>query len=93
MRDDAFADECTEYAKEKLLQRDVEIIVESVDKNGTFMGTLFLRKEVRNNQCTVLITISDKINFPRISLLLCWSKVLPAYLVQLQSAQSLVLPF
>ncbi|CAG8809093.1 7183_t:CDS:2, partial [Dentiscutata erythropus] len=39
-----FAAEALEFANRKLLQRDVEIEVENVDKTGGFIGTLWINK-------------------------------------------------
>ena len=37
-----FGDEAAAFARDKCFQRDVDIEVESVDKNGTFIGNLYL---------------------------------------------------
>ena len=39
---DAHGDECTQHVKEMLLQREVEIEVENMDKAGNFIGYLFV---------------------------------------------------
>lgn len=49
---DPCADECTEFAKEKLHQRDVQVIVDNVDPRGNFVGTLWHNK--RNFSVTLL---------------------------------------
>jgi len=40
-----YAEEASEFSREKLHQHDVELEVESHDKGGTFIGTLFLNKK------------------------------------------------
>ncbi|XP_050363710.1 ribonuclease TUDOR 1-like [Argentina anserina] len=40
-RDEPFSDEAIAVMKRRIMQRDVEIEVESVDKSGTFVGTLW----------------------------------------------------
>merc|ERR1712098_62455 len=39
---DPYGDECSHYVKEMVLQRDVEIEVETIDKAGNFIGYLFV---------------------------------------------------
>ncbi|KAG8379632.1 hypothetical protein BUALT_Bualt07G0109100 [Buddleja alternifolia] len=41
IRDEPYAKEAMLFMRRKIMQRDVEIEVESVDKNGTFLGTLW----------------------------------------------------
>nr|XP_043637792.1 ribonuclease TUDOR 1-like [Erigeron canadensis] len=40
-REEAYSDEAISLMRRKLMQRDVEIEVETVDKNGTFLGSLW----------------------------------------------------
>jgi len=42
VKGDAFGDDCTQHVKEMLLQREVEIEVENMDKAGNFIGYLFV---------------------------------------------------
>merc|ERR1712240_822330 len=42
VKGDAFGDDCTQHVKEMLLQREVEIEVENMDKAGSFIGYLFV---------------------------------------------------
>jgi len=37
-----FGDEALEYAREKLHQRDVEVLISSIDKAGSFIGTIYV---------------------------------------------------
>mmetsp|Transcript_15487 Transcript_15487/g.60557 ORF Transcript_15487/g.60557 Transcript_15487/m.60557 type:complete len:893 (-) Transcript_15487:1971-4649(-) len=37
------AEECTEYVREKLHQRNVELLVDDVDKGGNFIGSLWVK--------------------------------------------------
>ena len=41
-RDEPYADQALAFTRAKVLQREVEIEVDSVDKNGTFLGSLTL---------------------------------------------------
>ncbi|CAN1242042.1 Ribonuclease TUDOR 1 [Linum perenne] len=51
-RDEPYADEALAFMRRRLMQRDVEIEVETVDRNGTFLGSLW---ESRTNMATVLL--------------------------------------
>ena len=42
MKGDAYGEECQQHVKEMLLQREVEIEVENMDKAGNFIGYLFV---------------------------------------------------
>jgi staphylococcal nuclease domain-containing protein 1 len=42
-KSEPFGQEALEYANKKVLQRDVEIEVEAIDKTGGFIGTLWLK--------------------------------------------------
>ncbi|KAJ7569603.1 hypothetical protein O6H91_01G085700 [Diphasiastrum complanatum] len=43
-RNEPYADEALSFMRQKILQRDVEIEVETVDRTGTFLGTLWESK-------------------------------------------------
>ncbi|XP_029117522.1 ribonuclease TUDOR 1 isoform X2 [Elaeis guineensis] len=51
-RDEPFSDEAIALMRRKILQRDVEIEVETVDRTGTFLGTLW---ESRTNMAVTLL--------------------------------------
>ncbi|KAL2643329.1 hypothetical protein R1flu_010916 [Riccia fluitans] len=51
-RGEPFADEAIAFMRRKILQRDVEIEVETVDKTGTFLGSLW---EARSNVSQALL--------------------------------------
>ncbi|GAB4848598.1 Translin-1 [Ancistrocladus abbreviatus] len=51
-RDEPYADEAIALMRRKILQRDVEIEVETVDRTGTFLGSLW---ESRTNMAVVLL--------------------------------------
>ena len=40
-RDEPYAAEALAYTRSRILQREVEIVVDSVDRTGIFLGTLF----------------------------------------------------
>ncbi|XP_073098920.1 ribonuclease TUDOR 1 isoform X2 [Elaeis guineensis] len=51
-RDEPFSDEAIALMRRKILQRDVEIEVETVDRTGTFLGSLW---ESRTNMAVTLL--------------------------------------
>ncbi|MQL91403.1 hypothetical protein Taro_024010, partial [Colocasia esculenta] len=51
-RDEPFSDEAIALMRRKILQRDVEIEVETVDRTGTFLGSLW---ESRTNMAATLL--------------------------------------
>ncbi|RWR73163.1 nuclease domain-containing protein 1 [Cinnamomum micranthum f. kanehirae] len=51
-RDEPFSDEAISFMRRKILQRDVEIEVETVDRTGTFLGSLW---ESRTNMAVSLL--------------------------------------
>ncbi|XP_038989395.1 ribonuclease TUDOR 1-like isoform X2 [Phoenix dactylifera] len=51
-RDEPFSDEAIALMRRKILQRDVEIEIEAVDRAGTFLGSLW---ESRTNVATILL--------------------------------------
>ncbi|CAI0449766.1 unnamed protein product [Linum tenue] len=51
-RDEPYSDEAIALMRLRLMQREVEIEVETVDRNGTFLGSLW---ESRTNMATVLL--------------------------------------
>ncbi|XP_058110917.1 UDP-glycosyltransferase 76B1-like [Magnolia sinica] len=51
-RDEPFSDEAIAFMRRKILQRDVEIEVETVDRTGTFLGSLW---ESKTNMAVVLL--------------------------------------
>eukprot|EP00268_Persea_americana_P054270 TRINITY_DN619_c0_g1_i3.p1 TRINITY_DN619_c0_g1~~TRINITY_DN619_c0_g1_i3.p1 ORF type:complete len:987 (-),score=247.25 TRINITY_DN619_c0_g1_i3:523-3483(-) len=51
-RDEPFSDEAIAFMRRKILQRDVEIEVETVDRTGTFLGSLW---ESRTNMAVSLL--------------------------------------
>jgi len=51
-RDEPFSDEAISFMRRKILQRDVEIEVETVDRTGTFLGSLW---ESRTNMAVALL--------------------------------------
>ncbi|CAJ1974726.1 unnamed protein product [Sphenostylis stenocarpa] len=51
-RDEPYSDEAIALMRRKIMQRDVEIEVETVDKTGTFLGSLW---ESRNNVAATLL--------------------------------------
>lgn len=51
-RDEPYSDEAIALMRRKMLQRDVEIEVETVDRTGTFLGSLW---ESRTNMAVVLL--------------------------------------
>ncbi|KAL5979958.1 Translin-1 [Asimina triloba] len=53
-RDEPFSDEAIAFMRRKILQRDVEIEVETVDRTGTFLGSLW---ESRTNMAVALLEV------------------------------------
>lgn len=51
-RDEPFSDEAIAFMRRKILQRDVEIEIETVDRTGTFLGSLW---ESKNNMAVTLL--------------------------------------
>ncbi|KAI3463513.1 hypothetical protein Pfo_020176 [Paulownia fortunei] len=51
-RDEPYSDEAIAFMRRKIMQRDVEIEVETVDRTGTFLGTLW---ESRTNVAILLL--------------------------------------
>ncbi|XP_062091486.1 ribonuclease TUDOR 1 [Humulus lupulus] len=51
-RNEPYSDEAIALMRRKIMQRDVEILVENVDKTGTFIGSLW---ESRNNVAIALL--------------------------------------
>lgn len=51
-RDEPYADEAITFMRRKILQRDVEVEIETVDRTGTFLGSLW---ESKTNMATVLL--------------------------------------
>ncbi|CAA3023629.1 staphylococcal nuclease domain-containing 1-like [Olea europaea subsp. europaea] len=51
-RDEQYSDEAIALMRQKIMQRDVEIEVETVDRTGTFLGTLW---EARTNVAVALL--------------------------------------
>ncbi|XP_058092371.1 ribonuclease TUDOR 1-like [Magnolia sinica] len=51
-RNEPFSDESIAFMRRKILQRDVEIEVETVDRTGTFLGSLW---ESKTNMAVVLL--------------------------------------
>ncbi|CAN1133270.1 Ribonuclease TUDOR 1 [Linum perenne] len=51
-RNELYADEAIAVMRRRIMQREVEIEVETVDRNGTFLGSLW---ESRTNMATVLL--------------------------------------
>ncbi|KAG9152434.1 hypothetical protein Leryth_015833 [Lithospermum erythrorhizon] len=51
-RDEPFSNEAISLMRRKIMQRDVEIEVETVDRTGTFLGSLW---ESKTNMATVLL--------------------------------------
>ncbi|KAK8537748.1 hypothetical protein V6N12_043896 [Hibiscus sabdariffa] len=51
-RDEPYSDEAIAVMRRKIMQRDVEILVETVDRTGTFLGSMW---EARTNLAVVLL--------------------------------------
>ncbi|KDP22512.1 hypothetical protein JCGZ_26343 [Jatropha curcas] len=51
-RDEPYSDEAIALMRRRIMQRDVEIEIETVDRTGTFLGTLW---EAKTNMATVLL--------------------------------------
>ncbi|GMY15245.1 ribonuclease TUDOR 1 [Fagus crenata] len=51
-RDEPYSDEAISLMRRKIMQRDVEIEVETVDRNGTFLGSMW---EARTNLAVALL--------------------------------------
>jgi staphylococcal nuclease domain-containing protein 1 len=51
-RDEPYSDEAISLMRRKIMQRDVEIEVETVDRNGTFLGSLW---ESKSNVAVTLV--------------------------------------
>eukprot|EP00898_Chlorokybus_atmophyticus_P005051 jgi/Chlat1/5547/Chrsp369S00840 len=43
-KDEPYAEEALQFMRHKILQHDVEVEIESIDKTGTFLGRLFLNR-------------------------------------------------
>nr|CAL38976.1 TUDOR protein with multiple SNc domains [Picea abies] len=51
-RDEPYADEAIAFMRRKILQRDVEVEIETVDRTGTYLGSLW---ESKTNMAAVLL--------------------------------------